>query len=226
MSMNINKLLEVAKDELVTSGKILPKCFVIQENKELAIIPMPFENHKKKVRVKQMLKQFITDKGSKEYYMVQEIWLSQPKEGVILTSAVRDVEREEGIMVARFMPDNAKMVISRFKRGDNEIIFDDVTPDLVDIGSNYWNIFGDEGAGIKLLKDAHNQKIIAKYMEEMRVKYKAEFIAARNNPEELKKVVAKMVAEVKRMKSDQDKQMLEDPDDNFEDDGMSLGGKP
>lgn len=210
--MDINKMLEIAKEELISSGKIVPKAFAVTNKNEITMILMPFRDDEEKCRTQEGLQEFIKGLGSKEYYIVHEVWVAKQKQDRIMTRAKRNIDREEAIMVTKFTPERSEMVIAIFKKDeDNTIIFDDVTTTPTEIGSNFWDVWGDQGKGIEKHFNEHNKRIMQNMMKVLKSKYETEYLACKT-PEDFKKVYSEVIKEIDKMKSDQEKHMLEDPD--------------
>ena len=201
-------MLDTAKQELIKDGSIMPKAFIIKDA-EIIVIMMEYADDDEKDMIRKKLKKFVLDSGSKEYYMVQEMWVSRQKDDMLHVVPRRDINKREAIAVIRHAPEKSDMLILEFKRDkDDKIIFSD-KEQVAEQQSSYWNAWGDDGKKMRNMIQAHDAKVINKLKKQMDDKFKEEFLACKT-VEERMKVMIKIIEEVKRMKSDQEKNMLED----------------
>jgi len=209
--MDMNKLLTEAKKELIKDGKILPKVIAISKDKDIIIIPIPFKSDAEKDIMREALKHTITLTGSQEYYCIQELWLSQQREGRIQTRARRDIDWKEAIAIMKFTPTSAESVLSIFTREGKKFVFDDQP--MFKLGSiNYWDVFNYNPSEINEMVNSHNQEVIKVLAKKLSDKFKKEFFNCKTK-EGRKEVISKMIKEAKNMKKEQDKMQLEDTDE-------------
>ena len=201
-------MLDTAKQELIKDGSIILKAFIVKDD-DIVVIMMEYADDNEKDVVRKKVKEFVLNSGSKEYYMVQEMWVSRQKDDMLHVAPRRDINKREAIAVIRHAPEKSDMLILEFKRDkDDKIIFSD-KEHVAEQQSSYWNAWGDNGKKMRDMIHAHDIKVINKLKKQMADKFKEEFFACKT-VEERMRVMMKMIEETKRMKSDQEKNMLED----------------
>ena len=212
--MDLKILLKEAKEQLIKDGKIMPKVMAISKDNNIIFIPTPFQTDAEKDLVRDMLQKTILLMDIKEYYCIQEIWLSQPNKNRIQTRARRDIDRKEAITIMKFTPTSAESILSIFKKDiKGKFTFEDIEAGQWQQGSsNYWDVFNYNQEVIAMQINSHNQEVIKGLAKEVSGKFEKEFFACKTGEERMK-VFCKIIKEGERMKQEQDKMQLEDTDE-------------
>lgn len=221
--LEMEDVIKIEKLGLVTTKDLCSKIIFIKD-KSITMMMLEFRNGKEKDIMREKAIELIKSIGVDRYWFSSTAWfLTQDKDGKnIYRQPSRDVNRKECFMVTEFRKDRKnKIYFAEIKRDlHNEVTF--LEDKEINEGMNkdnnlssYWDAWADVKAmdveTHKMIRE-NNEKFIRNSVKEFMGKHKEE-IDNVQNPEELTVLLAKLTKEFDEKLKEQDRTLLENPEE-------------
>lgn len=224
--MEIQDVVQIEKMELVESNDLHSKILFLQ-NKSLGMIILNFKDDKEKHLMRKKSLELLKSINADRYWFSSTAWfLTQDREGNNLyRRPSRDANRKECFMVTEFRKDRKnKVYFAEIKRDiHNKVTFiedEEMNKNLNSQNNlqSYWDAWADEeflDFDTSKMINENNEKFLKNSVNELVDRHKEELDNIQT-PEDLFNVTKKIITEFQEKLKEQDKTLLEDPEE-FED---------
>lgn len=153
--MKIEKVEEIAKEVLLTSGSHRPQ-IMFDTDKGLEIALMMFENDTQKDLMLLMMRNKVHKERINRYFTIMEGWVGKN----IHTRPRDDSEREEALIICEFSRDmNNKMVMQKFTHDESDkiVLGERVFMDKDWESASIWNVFVEDAMEERIKQARKNE---------------------------------------------------------------------